>query len=251
MKTPLTESQKKFDLKFMVVGNSGVGKTHFAATYTQGPVHFYMIDPGGEKSLFKVLANRPTNSPITIDTFNPRNLTYGDFWNQLRKDEKEGFFSEIASLNGLVVLPDSLTAINDMLIQEIARINGRDPMSQDKAKCFRIQDWGQVTTWTKALVSVIHSLPCAVMATAHLYTEMDSDGTITGRYPNITGQYRANIGKDFDEVYLLEERQNKRILYASNYNYFQAKTRTMQFTKLEGVTMDLLYNSYMKGEQMK
>ena len=53
-KQKLTERKRKFDLKFLLTGNSGSGKTHFTATYTKGPIHYYMFDRGGEKTVEKI-----------------------------------------------------------------------------------------------------------------------------------------------------------------------------------------------------
>lgn len=245
-KTQLTlPDSRPFDLKFLLVSNSGGGKTHLCGTYTDGPIHFYMFDHGGEKTLYKLLKDRPESSPITVDSINTRKQSYSDFWRTLQKDEKSGMFDQFAEQHGMVVF-DSLSAINDMIISEVAKKNGRDLSSSDKP--LRIQDWGQAISWMKTLIGVINSLPCAAIATAHLYSESDSDGAISQRYPAVSGQYRSMIGNDFDEVYYLTERMKKRFLYMTKFDGFQAKSRSFSMKNLENPTLDLIADKYRKGE---
>lgn len=252
-KQPLPSAPRKFDLKFLLVGDAGAGKTHFIATYTQGPVHFYMVDPGGEKTLYKLNQNRPAVSPLTIDIFSNRTQTYNDFWSQIQKDEKEGFFDEMASKQGLLVMPDSFTTLNDMAIREIASLNKRNLMSQadDKKFGFRQQDWGQLGRWMQTLVDVINDMPCAVAVPCHLYNDTDKDGSLIGRYPKVTGQLRYDIGKNFDEVYLLEQTSKMTTtLRFKPYNLFTAKTRTFAIPKLESADMNQIATAYLTGDDL-
>mgnify|MGYP001563702530 CR=1 FL=1 len=245
-KQPLITNQNKFDLKILLVGNSGAGKTHFTGTYTKGPIHYYMFDYGGEKTLAKLNQNRPECSPITIDIINPRRDDYSKFWTMLQKDERAGMFDEFASKNGLIVLPDSLTALDSMILASVAKNNSRD-LTSDK-NGMRIQDWGQVIAWVKSLINVINSLPCAVVTTAHLVTETDKEGNVVNRYPSVTGQYKSSIGKDFDEVYYLTTKQKSRMISMGNYDNFQAKSRVFSALKLSDPTMDIIADAYINNK---
>jgi hypothetical protein len=245
-KTILTNKDRTFDLKFLFVGDSGAGKTHFCGTYTLGPVHFYMTDPGGEKTLHKINQNRPKGCEISIDVFNPRSTTFSAVWATIQKDEKDGFFTSFAERNGLVVLPDSLTSLNSMILQEVVKKNNRSLL--DESKAMRIQDWGQLIQWIKAFVGVINDLPCAVAATAHLQTETGESGQVQKRYPNINGRYATSIGVDFDEVYLLEAFGKKRRIYFTERNLFSAKSRVFSNQFVEDITLDDLAKAYMSGK---
>ncbi len=250
-KTPLTTTDPKFDLKFLLVGGSGSGKTHLCGTYTQGPVHFYMIDPGGEKTLRKLLPGRPAISPITIEYFSLQDHHFTDIWKQLQADAKAGFFEELASQNGLLVLPDSLTTLSIMITRDIAKKHNRDLKSADKNKIMRIQDWGVLGAYLRELISVINDLPCAVAATAHLHNDTDSQGSIIGRAPLVSGNLKYTMGLFFDEVYLLENKGNNRNIHFKETNHFQAKTRTFTDKTVKNVTMDDIATAYLSGEQLK
>lgn len=248
MKTQLSETKRNFNLKFILVGDSKSGKTHFCGTYTHGPVHFYMLDPGGEKTLHKLTANRPPECPITVDVFSLRSNSYSDFYKQLQKDEKDGFFQEMSEKSGLIVLPDSLSAANDMALIEVAKLNGRT--LSDQSKPMRIQDWGQLGTWMKTLVSVAIDLPCAVAVIAHLQTETDSNNSVIKRYPMISGQFRSSIGRMFDEVYLLEPFGDKHRVYFKERNKFNAGSRIFSCKQATDITMDTLAEAYLSGDDL-
>ena len=84
-KTKLVEKKRYFNLKFLLTGNSGSGKTHFTATYTKGPLHYYLFDKGGEKTVEKIMGSR---NDITIDNFSADSLLFSDFWRTFQEDEK-------------------------------------------------------------------------------------------------------------------------------------------------------------------
>ena len=85
-KKKLSARKRKFDLKFLLTGNSGSGKTHLTATYN-GPIHYYVFDKGGEKTVEKIMGNR---TDITIDDFSSNSIQFSDFWKQYQEDEKKG-----------------------------------------------------------------------------------------------------------------------------------------------------------------
>ncbi len=249
MKTPLTMTDRKFDLKFMLVGDSGTGKTHFAGSYSGGPIHFYMIDPGGEKTLFKPEFKEKIDAGmITIDRFSLRDHSYTDIWKTLQKDAKEGFFEEMAEKNGLVVLPDSLTTLAILAQENVAKNHNRD--LKDINKAMRIQDWGVLGAWLKEFVAVVNDMPCATVSTAHLHNDFDKGGSIISRAPAMPGKLKYSIGLFFDEVYLLESRGRNRVVHFTETNGFQAKSRIFDEKSVKNITMDDIANAYLTGKSL-
>ena len=248
-------SHSKFDLKFLLVGDSGAGKTHLCGTYTLGPVHFYMIDAGGEHTLNKLLPNRPSEAPITITYIRKSKHTFEDFWKAIQRHAADGFYDDLASRNGLVVLPDSITSLDDLAIKEIARQNNRRMLykqgTEDKQFGFGFHEWGMFQRWFKELVTVIGDIPCAVASTAHLHTETDQVGNVIGRYIKLSGSYRYDIAKDFDEVYLLDNTVKSWHIFFRKERMFLAKTRTFACPYVTNVDMNFIAKAYMAGDTLK
>ncbi len=247
-KKKLSQEKKVFDLKFLLTGNSGSGKTHFTATYTKGPLHYYMFDKGGEKTIQKIA---PKRNDITIDNFSKNEIEFSVFWKQFQEDEKAGFFEYLAEQSGLLIV-DSLTNANKKAIEEIAKKSGVTPSGIgkkiDMKKGMAPPHWGQLLNWMTTLVTALQELPCAVAVSVHLHTLMNSDQEVVARYPAVNGQFRQLLAADFDEAYLLTTQGTKRQIYFTEKLSFEAKSRVFDMPKVEGITMDNLVNAYLTGK---
>jgi hypothetical protein len=250
MKQSLADAKPKFDLKFLLIGRPGTGKTHFTATYTKGPVHYYMFDPGGEKTVRKVA--KELKQPLdrySVDYFQDINkISYPDFWKQMQQDDKDGFFDKLAEQQGLLVF-DSITKISQMILIEVAKKNARTLTSIEKP--MRIQDWGMVTSWQRELISVIDVLPCAVAVTCHYITESNEDGAVIGEFPSIVGGLRYTLDNDFDEVYRLESVGRNYKFNFRGSSLYSAKSRVVNELFLNNITMDDLYAWYIEGKKVE
>jgi len=239
---------KKFNLNFFLVGNSGSGKTHLAGTYSLGPTHFYMFDKGGENTLDKLIQKK--TSKLSLDLLSSDDLSFSDIWTSLQKDQRDGFFDQMAEENGLIVF-DSLTSVNQKAIKEIMYLNKRTGNKigkpGDDKKNMRIQDWGQLLQWMTQFVGIIQELPCATITTVHLHTLTDKDNAVVARYPSVNGQFRQIVGVNYDETYLLEVRGENHILHFKERFKFEAKSRVFASKEVRNYTMDDLANAYMKG----
>ena len=247
-KTKLTERKRIFDLKFLLTGNSGSGKTHFTATYTKGPLHYYMFDKGGEKTIEKISKSR---TDITLDNFSHDDMLFSDFWRTFQEDEKAGLFEWLKEQSGMLVL-DSLTNANKKAIHEIEKKSGITPSGIGKKIDMKMgmapAHWGQLLNWMTTLVSSLQELPCAVAVTVHLHTLMNSDQEVVARYPAVNGQFRQLLAADFDEAYLLTTQGTKRQIFFTEKLAFEAKSRVFDMPKVEGITMDQLATAYLAGK---
>jgi hypothetical protein len=247
-KTPLQSRQRKFDLKFLLTGNSGSGKTHFTATYTKGPIHYYQFDRGGEKTVEKLMGNR---TDITIDDFSSSQIAFSDFWRQFQTDGKNNFFEHLAANSGLLVL-DSLTNANQKAIAEICKKSGVTPSGIGKKLDMKLgmakPHWGQLLNWMTTLVTSLQELPCAVAVTVHLHILMNSNQEVVARYPAVNGQFRQLLSTDFDEAYLLTTNGTKRMIYFTEKLSFEAKSRSFDMPYVTNVTLDQLAKAYLNRE---
>jgi len=252
-KTPYVPADRKFNVKFLLAGNSGSGKTQLACTYTKGPVHFYMFDKGGIKTIDKLIhqQKRPANAPITVDDFSNSSNSFSDFWTAYQEDEANGFFEDLASKSGIAVF-DSLTAANLRAIKEICTKNAVTPAGIGKKANMKLgmamPHWGQLLDWMQTLTASIQELPCAAIVTVHLHTLMNNKQEVVARYPSVNGQFRQLLAVDFDEAYLLEAKGGKfNINFRERYKY-EAKTRIFDMKESTDVTMDRIAEAYQKFE---
>jgi len=247
-KTKLVTQKRKFALKFLLTGNSGSGKTHLTATYTDGPLHYYMFDRGGEKTVEKLSAKR---NDVTIDNYSSSALLFSDFWKQFQEDEESGFFDYLAEKSGMLVL-DSLTNANQKAIYEISKKANIMPAGIgkkiDMKKGMAPPHWGQLLNWMMTLIGALQELPCAVTVTVHLHTLMNSDQEVVARYPAVNGQFRQLLAADFDEAYLLTTQGSRRIIYFTEKMAFEAKSRVFDMPKVTGITMNDLVRAYLAGK---
>jgi hypothetical protein len=247
-KTKLKSIERKFNLKFLLTGNSGSGKTHFTATYIDGPIHYYLFDKGGEKTVEKIMGNR---TDITIDNFSSSEVQFSDFWKQFQQDEKDGLFNWLIENSGLLVL-DSLTSANKKAITEIEKKSGVTPSgigkTIDMKKGMAPAHWGQLLNWMTTLVTSLQELPCAVAVTVHLHTLMNSDQEVVARYPAVNGQFRQLLATDFDEAYLLTTKGGKHQIYFTEKLAFEAKSRVFDMDKIAEITMSQLVKAYLDGK---
>lgn len=247
-KEKLSPKKRVFDLKFLLTGNSGSGKTHLTGSYTLGPLHYYLFDKNGDKTIEKIMGSR---TDITRDDFSSSDIQFSDFWKQFQEDEKAGFFNWLAEKQGLLVV-DSLTNANKKAIDEIERKAGITPSGIGKAidmkKGMAPPHWGQLLNWMTTMVTAIQELPCAVAVTVHLHTLMNSHQEVVARYPSVNGQMRQLLATDFDEAYLLTSQGSKRQIYFTEKLSFEAKSRVFDMDKVEGATMDDIAKAYLAGK---
>jgi len=248
----LKPRDRKFDLKFLLVGNPGSGKTHLATSYTLGPIYTYMLDKGGEKTIEKQLIKRKEQNVVVRD-FSGNDQTFSDFWYQCQQDEKDGVFDFLAENNGIALI-DSLTSANMKAINEIAKKSGVTPSGigkrLDMKKGMAQPHWGQLLNWMLTMVSALQELPCSVIITVHLHTLMNSAQEVVARYPAVNGQFRQIVARDFDEAYLLMGKGSTRTLYFTEKLKYEAKSRVFDNDKVTNVTMDDLANAYVTGQTM-
>ena len=241
-----------FDLTFLLVGNSGSGKTDFISKYTKGPVHFYMADKGGEKTIIKNI-RKSNQTNISIDLMSDNSFKFSDFWAKYQEDEKIGKFEWLAKNNGILCI-DSLTALNSKGIKEILTKDNALPArigkKIDHKKGMSQAHWGQLLNWMQTFVSTLQDLPCAVAITVHLHVLMDKNQEVVARYPSVNGQWRQLLPIDFDECYLLRFKQSTQTLHFKEKDKFEAKSRSFSMDMKKNPKMDDLVTAYLAEQDI-
>ncbi|MFW6179887.1 MAG: AAA family ATPase, partial [Desulfohalobiaceae bacterium] len=156
-KKPLEGLGDKFSPRILLYGDPGSGKTTFAGSYTKGPIHIYSFDPEGLTVL------RENTNSITADEYLDQNYkkkgeAYSAFWEQLRKDESDGFFQEMRGQEGLVVF-DSYTTLENYLVDYVAlRVLMKKP-NKDGVYLLERPDWPKVTPYVLNFFKAVTALP--------------------------------------------------------------------------------------------
>lgn len=239
------QSERVFDLKCLFTGDSGSGKTHFTGTYSKGPTHYYMFDPGGEKTLEKPglfdLSLKTMDKFVDKDPRKPK--AFDNFWAQLQQDEKDGFFEEMAAKQGLLVF-DSGTTISQAIVDRVGKLNNFP------AK-WEFKHWGQVTSTLLEFIRVINSLPCAAVLTTHLKEVKNAEGNLIEYKPLLTGQLAQTVGIYFSEYWVFKRNGDKTTVHFSGTGLNPASSRIMTEAKAENITFDDVYDMYMLGKELK
>lgn len=242
-KISLSRTTKKLsDLKFLLVGSSGCGKTHFCGTYTKGPLHVYSFDPHGHLTLLK-----SENKAITVDSFLDTDLdkaqAYRNFATTWNKDLAEGYFQQLADQNGILVL-DSLSTLSQAIMDEVLRTA---KIEKPSLKIISQDLWGQQSQIIKHVIREVNALPCMAIMTAHEELVTDSSGT-TKYYPLTTGKLKTQIGLYFSEIYCFRNvGRERRLDFHPDSTHPVQKTRIFPET-MSGITnpsLDKLVEQYM------
>lgn len=253
-KTPVTNTHNIFDLKILLEGDSGSGKTHLCGTYTLGPIHFYMFDKGGIVTVKKLMKNRPASSPVTYDDFSSKEMTFSKCWDIVIKDEKEGLFDYLAENNGIVIV-DSITSANVKAVREIAKLDNRTPPLPGKVvmpkKKFDFVHWTQLESWITGLIEGMQETPCASICTVHLSEHTNDDGAVIARRPAVNGKLQNLISINYDEVYNVVETNGKYVTHFKDFKMVKAGTRAFSCKKIENLNLTTLAKAYLKGDLLE
>ena len=187
-------NSKREPVRTIIYGAFGTGKTTCAVT-GRPPILVHSFDPGGTKSVGS--SDLIDNNLLALDrryeNEDPSNPTayskWGDEMNRLRRG---GLCDKI----GTFVL-DSFTKYSEYAMNKVLMSSKTD--FQGVAQ---LQDYNRLIATVKRDISVICSLPCDVVMTAHIDTDKDE---ITGRIETemlAVGKLKRYVPLMFDEMYV-------------------------------------------------
>jgi hypothetical protein len=204
---------KKF-IKFLIVGESGIGKTTLSKTFPHKEVLLLSFE-GGELSV--------SDTDIAVIKFNDltnpqdRYKRLLDVWSELQKPEYKQQFK--------YVVIDSLTELSN-LIKESVFMKFTDPKMTMLA-------WGKYNDLIKDIIKKFRDIDYNVVFLALPKVEKDDVGR---RFTNINmmGSIKDEVAGYFDEVFHYQYlKDSKRMLVTAGDGTFEAKDRSNKLEKFE------------------
>lgn len=240
-------ANRKFNLKILAFGSPKSGKTHFAGSYTKGPIQVLNFDPNGYNTLFK-----STNPDIDVELFHKRDIKDTGVWmrfNQWMGNSLKSTATKLAKENG-ILLVDSITLLVEALMDHVQHTDGKLFAGDNKLPP-ELQHWSRGQIMFKQMLDFFTNLPCAVVFTAHTREEKDElTGAIMGFPTSITKTFGPKQGAYFDEVYYMRVYRGRYYCHTAGYQVYQSGTRISGLkTDEENLTLDNVYNLWMTNGQ--
>lgn len=195
------------DLKIMVYGQSGVGKSVFASTFP-GPVYIADFDGKISSAAGYLRENdKKQLEQVEFDSFLPergKELSFDRFTKTLNAHSK---VAESGSFPYKTYVIDSMTLFYEAILQKTIKNN--PGIKRVEASTPSMMDYRIAGIHFKQFVSGILALPCNVVFTAHSERKQDETTGEIQIQPLISGKLAAEIPIRFKEVYYLSIMKNK------------------------------------------
>jgi hypothetical protein len=196
----LGELGQEAPLKILVYGDSGSGKTCFAAGFP-APIEFADFDGKASSAANYFRNNAEQLGSIEVESYLlnhsvANDLPFVRFYNRLLAWEKA--IREKTFVTKTVVV-DSLTLLVERLMEDIIRQHGATKRVDTKTPA--LQDYLVLSKHFDSILYRLLSLPCHVVMTAHIGIEKDE---LTGeivRQPLLPGKMARALPIKFSEVY--------------------------------------------------
>lgn len=170
-------------LKAFCVGESGTGKSIFAASF---PTPGYVFDFGKE-----ILSYR--GKDFDYDQFELSAKGWGDYekaFAEVKKKVNEGVYK--------TVVVDNLSAMTDLCMEKAMML---DPKRSATGGPIWNVHYQMVKNLMDGKIRQFLNLKCNIVLIAHLSLIRDDEGSVVGVEPALTGQLSVDVPSYFDEVY--------------------------------------------------
>jgi len=230
----LNELKTDENIKILLFGESGVGKTCFASKFP-GPTHYYDFDlkVGSVKSFTQDIGH------ITYDQYPASKTNPGEAGQRFNDDM--GKLKQLATSGDFpykTIVIDSLTTLSDRIMSYLMKSNpGIKRVITQGAQAPALQDYGVFRIFMKQFIAEILSFPCNVVMIAHIDIVKDENTGQLLRVPMLTGKLAKELPIYFEEVYYAyvegEGTTRKHMLQTQSDRKFNCRTQRGLPAKLE------------------
>lgn len=219
----LTDLKPAEQMKILLFGNSGSGKTVFSCSFPS-PIWVADFDNKISSAAQYYYADETRMSGIEYESYAPVDdigSSFERFNNDLAKVKVRAKAGEIKT-----VVLDSMTTFGEELMRYLIRIN--PGIKRPEAKGTKLTcptDYNILGNFMKRLTGELLDFPCNVICTAHIKIDKDeTTGEIT-RQPMFPGQMAARFPIYFAEVYRAFVKDGKHFLQTRADQKFDCRTQ--------------------------
>lgn len=239
--------KSKLFIKALIIGETGSGKTHFAATFPKS--YFLITEPDGEVTWMTLPELR--RNVIGYDKIIPENVDdtkrffdeqVGEFYLKLREAKELAKKGDIET-----VVLDNITYLGESLFIYLDRF-----FSEFSARTGEKDAWAAYGKLARRLYNIVAlelaSIPANVVVTAH--QELESDETMAKKpdktnpvVPSLLGGFRDKIGGLFSSVlYIAKREEGGKYHYFARTNMGQGRNAKSRFPNMPAVVENISYS---------
>lgn len=212
--TRYEENDSNQSLNFLLLGESGSGKTFTAGSTMPRPVFIDSFDRGGAKGLKHWIKKGEVFVDERWEEEDPQKPEVFEKWKkEMESRAREGFFDYL----GTYIL-DSATTWGNAVMNQVLKKAGRAGEAPQWA-----HDYGPqkmiVGNWVRKLLN----MPCNFVLTGHLKADKDEVTNKIQRRFLTTGQLSVTLPLLFDEIYVMDPKSGSK---GTTYRILTSSTGT-------------------------
>lgn len=223
----LSEIKTEGNLKILIQGDSGIGKTCLASSFPKKMLYLDFDNKVDSAAAFmKAKGLSADMELIEVETMAP-NLSINPI-EQLTKIITEKLIPQqrAGKMEFSTLVLDSITTFSAATLQHIVKTNPgikRVDTKQGPQPC--MQDYGILRREFQRLIPGILGLPCNVIMLAHIATEKDESTGQILRHAMMDGSFAKELPIYFKEVWRLYVKDNRRMVQTQSDPLFNCKSQ--------------------------
>jgi phage nucleotide-binding protein len=213
------------NVKILLMGDAGVGKTVFA-TSLPGKTRLFDFDMKADSAALFYKAKPEHLANIDVDQFPPKlNISPIE---QLGKIITQELIpqQQAGKMNWDTIVLDSITTFSTATLAHIVKTNPgikRNVSAQGQQP--GLQDYGILKREFQKLIPGILSLPCNVIMLAHIATEKDEATGQVLRHTMMDGSFAKELPIYFKEVWRMFVKDGKRMVQTQSDGMYNCRSQ--------------------------